>query len=958
MSNYHHDWRDVTRGQPCEVCGRTSWCARDARDPDVVLCRGADLAPPGWVRVGKETPVFVREGHPSLERAPDPRSPEERERLERERIAKERAVLGRVDRLWDGALDRSRGDLGLLGAYMAARGVHVDLGGLSYCLRVDPEAEFGYSGTRGWVELAPGPAILARTIDRQGDMRGVQRIYLDPRQPTRKREEPDHPDAASKQMLGPVQGAWVPIGEFAPVGVLILAEGVETAIAVHAAVGDAAAVWAVLSTAGLETFDPPPEAFAPAGPVQTVIIAADHDRIDARRGVRPGLASARRCAQAIAERWPDVEVRIALPLPSHAPTLFAGDAEADGYRNARRGKSVDWLDVVAEVGPEKASVLLLQGKGAKLDGAGAASGGGGGGRGGRGGGRYDARGVAMSDNGRPLLPPQRVARGMVVLNDLFAPPIAERPGSCWLLRNYQGRVYVHRPDLGAWWPLPNDEVLTAVIARAFHDYDVAGPGDADEPRHKRFTSASATVRDIQLATLDLISVTGVDLPCWLEPDYDDAGRPVRLEGMAIAPRVSTGPIPPHRVSAWANGLFDATAWARGQSVRTCMHPPTPRWFSPHCLPSELPLDVLEAWDAIEDESDRDQAEQDWYAQHCPLWINFLGETFAHDAEAIEALARFVGYTFHADQSLESMLWIQGDKGSGKGTIREVWTEVIGENAVVAVKVDDLAHRFGLGAMVGRQIAFMPELEIGPKTDRASALGTLKMITGGDPVRVEEKYETVRCDTRLTARIVITPNTTPRFSDDSAALMRRLVVLVTQPRAGKTADRGLKARLKDEAEAIRVWAIAAYRRMRIALDAGLDPFPRPAQSEHIRRDIEISMSPLRAFLDDRCVVGAGNECPTKIMYECFEAWAHEEGVRHISTASQFGSSLISAAPGVVKVQRRTQGGAREYVYDGIRPVASLDGDDGRAQAVTHKPRWAEPAQQTASYGSADTLDGLV
>jgi len=97
-----------------------------------------------------------------------------------------------------------------------------------------------------------------------------------------------------------------------------IAEGIETALAVHQATG--MAVWAALSCTLLERFEPP------VG-TRHVAIWGDLDRM----GV--GKDSAQKLAERLSERG----IAASLHFP---PASLLGDC-----------KSVDWLDVLNRVGP-------------------------------------------------------------------------------------------------------------------------------------------------------------------------------------------------------------------------------------------------------------------------------------------------------------------------------------------------------------------------------------------------------------------------------------------------------------------------------------------------------------------------------------------------------------------------------------------------------------------------------
>lgn len=57
------DGKEVSKEDPCELCGRPQWCFRSA-DRNLLLCARTDAPPSGWKRIGTASdgrPMFVRE---------------------------------------------------------------------------------------------------------------------------------------------------------------------------------------------------------------------------------------------------------------------------------------------------------------------------------------------------------------------------------------------------------------------------------------------------------------------------------------------------------------------------------------------------------------------------------------------------------------------------------------------------------------------------------------------------------------------------------------------------------------------------------------------------------------------------------------------------------------------------------------------------------------------------------
>jgi phage/plasmid primase-like uncharacterized protein len=169
-------------------------------------------------------------------------------------------------------------------AYLAGRGLAVP---------ADADLLFHPDLTH-WETKTGHPALVGQVRDRNGDVIGLHRTWLatDPDGSTRKA-----PLDKAKKMLGRVAGGAVRLAPLGDGDRLALSEGIETGLAAMTACPDLA-VWATLSTSGLEQVELPPSA-------RQILILADNDASGA--GQRAADAAARRL------RAQGREVAIALP---------------------------------------------------------------------------------------------------------------------------------------------------------------------------------------------------------------------------------------------------------------------------------------------------------------------------------------------------------------------------------------------------------------------------------------------------------------------------------------------------------------------------------------------------------------------------------------------------------------------------------------------------------------------
>ncbi len=210
--------------------------------------------------------------------------------------------------------------------YFASRGIPID-GWLSLVpnheqmLRVHPGLTYYQEGDLE----GRFPAILCLVVDKAGKAVNIHRTYLAEDGCSKA------PVTAPKKLMSPfpgrtTSGAAIRLGPIQN-GLVQCAEGLETAAAIMTARGKP--VWPVISDTLMGAFEPPDDA-------HTVVIWADHDRLQPMhdRFIRPGEFYAHKLAVRLHEQGRRTRIMIPhFPIPEGA-------------------KSVDWLDVLTQYGPE------------------------------------------------------------------------------------------------------------------------------------------------------------------------------------------------------------------------------------------------------------------------------------------------------------------------------------------------------------------------------------------------------------------------------------------------------------------------------------------------------------------------------------------------------------------------------------------------------------------------------
>lgn len=168
------------------------------------------------------------------------------------------------------------------GLYLAARGIEI---GAPAALRW-AVLEYWHLVQERWQVLGNYPAMLAQIEAPSGNLAGLHYTYLEP-DGSSKAKLPAARGLPVKKVRTVEQGATngAAIRLYPAATQLVLAEGIETALAVRQALGEQWPVWATVSAGGLERVVLPDD-------VKRVLIAADHDA--SGTGQQAAIVAARR----------------------------------------------------------------------------------------------------------------------------------------------------------------------------------------------------------------------------------------------------------------------------------------------------------------------------------------------------------------------------------------------------------------------------------------------------------------------------------------------------------------------------------------------------------------------------------------------------------------------------------------------------------------------------------------
>jgi putative DNA primase/helicase len=272
-----------------------------------------------------------------------------------------------------------------------------------------------------------------------------------------------------------------------------------------------------------------------------------------------------------------------------------------------------------------------------------------------------------------------------------------------------------------------------------------------------------------------------------------------------------------------------------------------------------------------------------------------------------------------------MFMLIGPPRCGKGTILRILEALVGYANRVSPSLASLGTQFGLQPLIGKRLAMISDARLSGRADQQPIVENLLRISGEDTITIDRKNMTAWSG-KMAIRFVLASNELPAFSDASAALANRFLPFKFNTSFLGKEDHGLTARLLKELPGIVLWALEGLARLN---QRGY--FQRPTSADELASDLVDQTSPIRAFVDEMCVVSEHSQADRDELFKAWKKWCEAQGRDHAGTKVSFGRQLSAAFPGVKRSQPRGPGttsrgqeacategsGTRLNLYTGIR-----------------------------------------
>jgi putative DNA primase/helicase len=296
------------------------------------------------------------------------------------------------------------------------------------------------------------------------------------------------------------------------------------------------------------------------------------------------------------------------------------------------------------------------------------------------------------------------------------------------------------------------------------------------------------------------------------------------------------------------------------------------------------------------------------------WRRFLKAVLPRDSEARKSLSQWFGYIVSGRLDLQKMYYLVGEPRGGKGVSARILAALIGPENVAGPTLNSLTDTFGLESLIGKSLAVIPDARLFGQ--RSGAIERLLSISGEDRVTANRKHRPAWIG-KLSARLMLLSNELPQFSDASAAIVHRFIVIVFGESFLGREDLELEDRLREELPGILTWALIGLAQLERK-----GRFTQPKSAEESIATLLDLVSPLKTFLRECCEFHRDHEVEVNLLYKAHRTWSDENGQPRLAK-NVFGKNLHAVLPRLkVKRPRKSNGKAgtennRERCYVGLR-----------------------------------------
>ena len=297
---------------------------------------------------------------------------------------------------------------------------------------------------------------------------------------------------------------------------------------------------------------------------------------------------------------------------------------------------------------------------------------------------------------------------------------------------------------------------------------------------------------------------------------------------------------------------------------------------------------------------------------CPLFEKFIHRIFGGQDQLIRYVQACIGYSLTGDVGEKALFFFYGVGDNGKTTLLETIRHLLGDYAG-QVPIDTLMLKpqggipNDIALLKGLRFVTSSETEEGQRLAQAR----LKYLTGMGTIQARFLHREF-FEFQPTHKIFFDANHQPQANSGDPAIWSRIKLIpfeVSIPDEEK--DRKLGEKLRAELAGILAWTV------RGCIEWQRNGLAEPAEVQSATQAYRDEMDTFKDFVEDCCVVGAGQTTPVTSLYSTYQRWCDGSGEPPV-TKKSLGRLVIAR----LKLSQSRTAQGRSWSGIGLRhPVAS-------------------------------------
>lgn len=278
---------------------------------------------------------------------------------------------------------------------------------------------------------------------------------------------------------------------------------------------------------------------------------------------------------------------------------------------------------------------------------------------------------------------------------------------------------------------------------------------------------------------------------------------------------------------------------------------------------------------------------------CPYFDQFVWDIARGDTILIYRIWEMIGYYLTTDLAGKCFILLQGPGNTGKSIFGEFLTGFFNKEACSYLNMNQLGERFSSSLIVGKRIN--ASFDLPAESLKPAAVAMIKMITGGDKITVEVKYQNP-FSYQPQCKLIFSSNFPLCFNQNDTSFWDRVRIIPFMNQIPpEKQDKRLLDKLERERPCIMKKALAAYCKLKeknYIFSGGNDYGLQKDQSAQFVSQASGDISQVDQFINLCCafVPKEQGKTFTKILYEAFGNYCSKMNIPNTLDQTSFSSVL--------------------------------------------------------------------